>query len=676
METIQHRTVPVNGINMHVAEKGEGPVLLFLHGFPELWYTWRHQILALSSKGYRCVAPDLRGYGDTDVPESVSSYTCFHIVGDIVALIDSLGVDQVFLVAHDWGAMIGWFLCMFRPERIKAYVCLSVPLLRRHPTIKTVDGMRFLYGDDYYICRFQEPGEIEGQIAQVGTLNAMKNILTTRKTGPPILPKGQFGNGVNESTPETLPSWLTQDDLDYFVSKFEKTGFTGGLNYYRNLNLNWELTAPWSGAKIKVPVKFITGDMDMVYTSLGMKDYIESGLFKEEVPNLEEVIIQEGVAHFNNQEAAEDVTNHIYTFITKRSGNVCETGVCLSYFSISIPTSNSFHSFIHTAPNPSSHITNMETIEHKTVEVNGIKMHVAEKGEGPVVLFLHGFPELWYTWRHQILSLSSKGYRCVAPDLRGYGDTDAPSSVSSYTCFHIVGDIVALMDSLGVDQVFLVAHDWGAIIGWYLSMFRPDRVKAYVCLSVPFLPRNPNVKPVDAMRALYGDDYYICRFQEPGKAEAEFGKAKPEHVIKKMFCNRATGPPILPKQGMPSNPPSTTEIPLPNWLTQEDLAYFASKFEKTGFTGPLNYYRNMNLNWELTAAWTGVQIKVPVKFITGELDMVYTSPSIKQYIESGAFKRDVPDLQDVVVQQGVAHFNNQEAAVDVTNHIYDFINKF
>ncbi|KAL1312979.1 hypothetical protein AAHE18_16G078500 [Arachis hypogaea] len=626
METIQHRTVPVNGINMHVAEKGEGPVLLFLHGFPELWYTWRHQILALSSKGYRCVAPDLRGYGDTDVPESVSSYTCFHIVGDIVALIDSLGVDQVFLVAHDWGAMIGWFLCMFRPERIKAY----------------------------------EPGEIEGQIAQVGTLNAMKNILTTRKTGPPILPKGQFGNGVNESTPETLPSWLTQDDLDYFVSKFEKTGFTGGLNYYRNLNLNWELTAPWSGAKIKVPVKFITGDMDMVYTSLGMKDYIESGLFKEEVPNLEEVIIQEGVAHFNNQEAAEDVTNHIYTFITN----------------ISIPTSNSFHSFIHTAPNPSSHITNMETIEHKTVEVNGIKMHVAEKGEGPVVLFLHGFPELWYTWRHQILSLSSKGYRCVAPDLRGYGDTDAPSSVSSYTCFHIVGDIVALMDSLGVDQVFLVAHDWGAIIGWYLSMFRPDRVKAYVCLSVPFLPRNPNVKPVDAMRALYGDDYYICRFQEPGKAEAEFGKAKPEHVIKKMFCNRATGPPILPKQGMPSNPPSTTEIPLPNWLTQEDLAYFASKFEKTGFTGPLNYYRNMNLNWELTAAWTGVQIKVPVKFITGELDMVYTSPSIKQYIESGAFKRDVPDLQDVVVQQGVAHFNNQEAAVDVTNHIYDFINKF
>jgi len=156
----------------------------------------------------------------------------------------------------------------------------------------------------------------------------------------------------------------------------------------------------------------------------------------------------------------------------------------------------------------------MEGIEHRTVDVNGIKMHIAEKGkEGPVVLFLHGFPELWYSWRHQIAALGSLGYRAVAPDLRGYGDTEAPSSISSYTGFHIVGDLVALIDLLGVDQVFLVAHDWGAIIGWYLCMFRPERIKAYVCLSVPLLRRNPKIKTVDAMRAAYGDDYYICRFQ-------------------------------------------------------------------------------------------------------------------------------------------------------------------
>ncbi|ESW18998.1 hypothetical protein PHAVU_006G088600 [Phaseolus vulgaris] len=317
MEGIQHKEVEVNGIKMHVAEKGEGPVVLFLHGFPELWYSWRHQILALSSRGYRAVAPDLRGYGDTEAPASMSSYSCFDIVGDLVALIDLLGVEQVFLVAHDWGAIIGWYLCMFRPDRVKAYVCLSVPLLHRNPEIRTVDAMRAMYGDDYYICRFQKPGEMEAQMAEVGTEYVLKNILTTRKPGPPIFPKGEYGTGFNPDMTNSLPSWLSQHDLAYYVSKFQKTGFTGPLNYYRNMNPNWELTAPWSGAKIKVPVKFITGDLDMVYTSLNMKEYIHGGGFKEDVPNLEEVIVQKGVAHFNNQEAAEEINTHIYDFINK-----------------------------------------------------------------------------------------------------------------------------------------------------------------------------------------------------------------------------------------------------------------------------------------------------------------------------------------------------------------------
>ncbi|KAK7333012.1 hypothetical protein VNO80_29772 [Phaseolus coccineus] len=317
MESVVHRTVEVNGIKMHVAEKGEGPVVLFIHGFPELWYTWRHQILALSSRGYRAVAPDLRGYGDTEAPPSITSYTCFHIVGDLVALIDSLGVQQVFLVAHDWGAHIGWYLCMFRPEKVKAYVCLSVPLRRRDPKVNPVDVMRAVYGDDYYICRFQKADEMEAQMAEVGTEYVLKNILTTRKPGPPIFPKGEYGTGCNPDMTNSLPSWLPQDDLAYYVSKFEKTGFTGPLNYYRNMNLNWELTAPWSGVKVQVPVKFITGELDMVYTSLNMKEYIHGGGFKENVPNLEEVIVQKEVGHFNNQEAAEEISNYIYDFINK-----------------------------------------------------------------------------------------------------------------------------------------------------------------------------------------------------------------------------------------------------------------------------------------------------------------------------------------------------------------------
>lgn len=156
----------------------------------------------------------------------------------------------------------------------------------------------------------------------------------------------------------------------------------------------------------------------------------------------------------------------------------------------------------------------MEQIVHKNLKVNGISMHVAEVGQGPqAVLFLHGFPELWYSWRHQMLHLSAKGYRTIAPDLRGYGDTDAPPSSTSYTVLHIVGDLVALLDALGLEQVFLVGHDWGAIMAWSFCLLRPDRIKALVNTSVIFMPRNPFVKTIQGFRDQLGDGFYMCRFQ-------------------------------------------------------------------------------------------------------------------------------------------------------------------
>ncbi|KAI4323899.1 hypothetical protein L6164_023473 [Bauhinia variegata] len=158
---------------------------------------------------------------------------------------------------------------------------------------------------------------MEAQMAEVGTEYVLKNTLTTRKTGPPIFPKGEYGTGFNPDTPKTLPSWLSEQDLAYYTAKFEKTGFTGGLNYYRNFNRNWELIAPWTDSQVKVPVRFISGELDMVYTSLSMKEYIHGGQFKKDVPNLEEVIIQEGVAHFNSQETAEEISNYILDFMKK-----------------------------------------------------------------------------------------------------------------------------------------------------------------------------------------------------------------------------------------------------------------------------------------------------------------------------------------------------------------------
>ncbi|XP_039115089.1 epoxide hydrolase A-like [Dioscorea cayenensis subsp. rotundata] len=316
----------------------------------------------------------------------------------------------------------------------------------------------------------------------------------------------------------------------------------------------------------------------------------------------------------------------------------------------------------------------MEAISHRTVEINGIAMHIVEKGMGGlVVLMLHGFPELWYSWRHQIIALADKGYHAVAPDLRGYGDTDSPSDISSYSIFHLVGDIVELINALGQEQVFVVGHDWGALLAWQLCLFRPDKVKALVNLSVAYMPRNPAIKPVDYYRSIYGDNYYISRFQEPGVIEAEFDRVSTKQVIKKFYTFRDPAGIFIPKEGWIS---PNDEFILPNWLSEEDVNYISKKFEKSGWSGGVNYYRCLNSNWELTEPWTGAQIKVPTKFIVGDLDLTYHYPGIQDYIHKGGFKHDVPLLEEVVVMKGVAHFIQQEKAHEITQHILDFIKKF
>ncbi|THF94995.1 uncharacterized protein LOC114323633 [Camellia sinensis] len=322
MEGIEHKMISVNGINMHIAEKGKGPMVLFLHGFPELWYSWRHQILYMAAQGYRAVAPDLRGYGDTTGPpvNDFTKFTILHVLGDIMALLDKIAPDEdkVFVVGHDWGAYIAWYLCLFRPDRVKAMVNLSVHFLPRSPTMNFVDIFRGLYGDDHYIYRFQVPGEIEAEFAQIGVRRVVKKFLTYRDPAPFLFPKGKgFGDGNSPDTQVILPSWLSEEDVNYYASKFEKNGFTGGINYYRVIHQNWELTAPWTGSQVKVPAKFVVGDLDLVYNIPGAKEYIHNGEFKKDVPLLEEVVVMEGVAHFLNQEKPEEINKHILEFIKK-----------------------------------------------------------------------------------------------------------------------------------------------------------------------------------------------------------------------------------------------------------------------------------------------------------------------------------------------------------------------
>nr|CAD1816953.1 unnamed protein product [Ananas comosus var. bracteatus] len=242
-----------------------------------------------------------------------------YTMASVISAISDLGLldlgrrahGYVFVVGHDWGALIAWTLCIMRPDRVKALVNTSLAHLPRDPSVSLVHHFKHLYGDNYYICRFQVQLIISTMSQE---LNVLREILTMRNPHRSSLTHKDWGSTGEEIA---LPSWLSEEDLDYYASKFEKTGFTGGMNYYRCLNLNWELTAPWAGAKIQVPTKFIVGDLDLTYHYPNIQDYMHKGGFKNEVPLLEEVVVLEGVGHFIQQERAEEVTDHIYNFIKK-----------------------------------------------------------------------------------------------------------------------------------------------------------------------------------------------------------------------------------------------------------------------------------------------------------------------------------------------------------------------
>ncbi|CAM0147168.1 unnamed protein product [Urochloa decumbens] len=311
-------------------------------------------------------------------------------------------------------------------------------------------------------------------------------------------------------------------------------------------------------------------------------------------------------------------------------------------------------------------------VRHWTADVNGISIHVAEQGpvDGPAVLLIHGFPELWFSWRHQMAALAARGFRALAPDLRGYGDSSVPADTAAYSILHLVGDMVAVLDHLQLPKVFVVAHDWGAQVAWHLCLFRPDRVRAAIVLGIPYMPRGP--RPITDSFAKLGDGFYINQFQEPGRAERAFGRYDVATVLKKFYAveiDELIAPPgveIIDFLQAPSSP-------LP-WMTDEELGQYAEKFQKTGFTGALNYYRMWETNWRLTPPWTGVKIALPSKFILSKNDVGLQSFGTEKYVKSGDFNSNVPNLEISIIEGH--HFVQQENAETVNSEILSFLDKF
>lgn len=305
------------------------------------------------------------------------------------------------------------------------------------------------------------------------------------------------------------------------------------------------------------------------------------------------------------------------------------------------------------------------------ITTNGIRMAVYEHGTGPAVILLHGFPELAYSWRHQLQALADAGFHAIAPDQRGYGQTDKPANVDAYALQPLIADIVGLLDAFDIDKAFIAGHDWGALLVWQMALLRPERMAGLIALNIPFIPR-PDVDPIATMRAKLGDDFYIVNFQDSAEADRRFD-ADPARVFEVMMRRG-----VITRVRFNLLPRSRRALSLlaaldrktlrgEPLLTDAEAAVFTAAFTNGGFTGPINWYRNWTRNWEATA---GVEqtVRVPSLFIGAVDDVVISLGQIE------AMKPHVPDLEIHMLKK-CGHWTQQERPDEVNAILIDWLTR-
>jgi pimeloyl-ACP methyl ester carboxylesterase len=316
------RRVSTNGIELHLVEAGpaDGPTVVLCHGFPELAYSWRHQIPALADAGYHVLAPDQRGYGDSDRPEAIEDYDIHHLTDDLLGVLDDVGAEKAAFVGHDWGSMVVGQMALLHPERMTGVVAMSVPLLPRGP-MSPIPLMRQVFGDSFfYILYFQEPGVADAELgADAGeTMTRMLAGLSVQVDDPADIAGLANPDGVGFvdrlPKPSALPDWLSQEELDHYIEVFTRTGFTGGINWYRNFDRNWETTPQLDGAHVTIPSAFITGSADPV--NLMSPAAVMDGHVLDHRGNT----IVEGAGHWVQQEAPDEVNAALLQFLGSLEG--------------------------------------------------------------------------------------------------------------------------------------------------------------------------------------------------------------------------------------------------------------------------------------------------------------------------------------------------------------------
>jgi pimeloyl-ACP methyl ester carboxylesterase len=290
------------------------------------------------------------------------------------------------------------------------------------------------------------------------------------------------------------------------------------------------------------------------------------------------------------------------------------------------------------------------TSTERLVETNGVALRVIEAGDrgAPVVVLAHGFPELAYSWRHQIPVLADAGYHVLAPDQRGYGGSTRPEAVEDYDIHALTGDLVGLLEHVGAKRAVFIGHDWGAMVVWHSALLHPERVRAAAGLSVPPIPR-ARVRPTERWRQKFGDDFYMLRFQEPGLADAEM-EADVAATMSGLFAGMLTG-----------------SASLPAWIGADEFEHYVAEFSRTGFTGGLNWYRNYDRNWETTPHLADARITVPALFLSGTADPVgpTMSPERAREVVAGPYTEHWIE--------GAGHWVQQERRDEVNQILLAFL---
>lgn len=309
----------------------------------------------------------------------------------------------------------------------------------------------------------------------------------------------------------------------------------------------------------------------------------------------------------------------------------------------------------------------MSTLSHHYIEVNRIRLHYVEAGSGPAVIFCHGFPELWYSWRHQLPALAEAGYRAIALDMRGHGESDSPPDIASYGVTQTVGDVIGLMDTLDISQAVLVGHDAGTSTAYHTALMRPDRVRGVMGLSVPYIPRGP-MSVLEAFQGAVPPGFYMQYFQSPGVAERDLERDVRRTLRRLIYANSGLNPaaPFLmtvSEGGTLVDALAEPDGPM-SFLSDLDLDVYTEAYARSGFRGGLNGYRVFQSNWEDTAPWNGIALPVPAAYVGGVLDTVLQFPGFREAAQA---------MGTATFLEGAGHWIQTERAGEVNSALLSFL---